>query len=176
MSQASATIQSIHSTLGVCSNALTTVTRRGATGACSQTRAIPPKSMTRISGKAGNLRSSSVHRRARAKPPNERGEEGSAIARLSRLALLKRAKQSTRTNIPRYFRALGPLRLMREDRDALASQIMIRPWAKRDRDAVQGLLSLLAPEARVVAGDAPTHVAELTVRWWGWSLRVFSPR
>ena len=42
----------------------------------------------------------------------------------------------------------------------MASQITIRPWAKRDRDAVQGLLSLLAPDALVVAGDAPTFVAE----------------
>jgi GNAT superfamily N-acetyltransferase len=42
----------------------------------------------------------------------------------------------------------------------VASQITIRPWAKRDRDAVQGLLRLLAPDALVVAGDAPTHVAE----------------
>jgi ribosomal protein S18 acetylase RimI-like enzyme len=42
----------------------------------------------------------------------------------------------------------------------VASQITIRPWAKQDRDAVQGLLSLLAPEALVVAGDAPTYVAE----------------
>jgi ribosomal protein S18 acetylase RimI-like enzyme len=42
----------------------------------------------------------------------------------------------------------------------VGAQITIRPWAKRDRDAVQGLLSLLATEARVVAGDAPTYVAE----------------
>jgi ribosomal protein S18 acetylase RimI-like enzyme len=40
------------------------------------------------------------------------------------------------------------------------SPITIRPWAQRDRDAVQSLLSLLGPEARVVAGDAPTYVAE----------------
>ncbi len=49
---------------------------------------------------------------------------------------------------------------MRKDRGAVASQITIRPWAKRDRDAVQGLLSLLAPHALVGAGDAPTYVAE----------------
>jgi GNAT superfamily N-acetyltransferase len=42
----------------------------------------------------------------------------------------------------------------------VASQITIRPWAKRDRAAVQGLLSLLAAEPLVVAGDAPTYVAE----------------
>jgi ribosomal protein S18 acetylase RimI-like enzyme len=42
----------------------------------------------------------------------------------------------------------------------VASQITIRPWAARDRDAVQGLLSLLAPEALVAAGDVPTYVAE----------------
>ena len=43
----------------------------------------------------------------------------------------------------------------------MASQISIRPWAERDRDAVQGLLlSLLAPDAPAVAGDAPTYVAE----------------
>ena len=48
---------------------------------------------------------------------------------------------------------------MRDDRGAVASQITIRPWAKRDRDAVQGLLSLLSPEAVVVAEDAPAYVA-----------------
>jgi hypothetical protein len=42
----------------------------------------------------------------------------------------------------------------------VASPITIRAWAKRDRDAVQGLLSLLAPDAPAVAGDAPTYVAE----------------
>lgn len=42
----------------------------------------------------------------------------------------------------------------------MASQLTIRPWAKRDRDAVQVLLSLLGPDAMVVAGDAPTYVAE----------------
>ena len=42
----------------------------------------------------------------------------------------------------------------------MASQITIRPWPARDRDAVQGLLSLLAPEALVAAGDVPTYVAE----------------
>jgi hypothetical protein len=42
----------------------------------------------------------------------------------------------------------------------VASRITIRPWAKRDRDAVQELLSLLAPNAPAVAGDAPTYVAE----------------
>jgi ribosomal protein S18 acetylase RimI-like enzyme len=42
----------------------------------------------------------------------------------------------------------------------VASQITIRPWGTRDHDAVQALLSLLAPEALVVAGDAPTYVAE----------------
>ena len=42
----------------------------------------------------------------------------------------------------------------------MASQITIRPWEERDRAAVQGLLSLLAPEALVVAGDTPTYIAE----------------
>jgi GNAT superfamily N-acetyltransferase len=40
------------------------------------------------------------------------------------------------------------------------SYLTIRPWEERDRDAVQRLLSLLARDARVVAGDAPVHVAE----------------
>jgi ribosomal protein S18 acetylase RimI-like enzyme len=42
----------------------------------------------------------------------------------------------------------------------MGSQITIRSWGEEDRDAVQGLLSELAPDARVVAGDAPTYVAE----------------
>jgi GNAT superfamily N-acetyltransferase len=46
----------------------------------------------------------------------------------------------------------------------VAAHITIRPWAKRDHEAVQRLLSLLAPEAVVVAGDAPTYVAEVDGR------------
>ncbi|MEA2294659.1 MAG: hypothetical protein QOE86_2298 [Solirubrobacteraceae bacterium] len=49
---------------------------------------------------------------------------------------------------------------MRQDPRSVTAQITIRPWAKRDREAVQGLLSLLSAEAVVVAGDAPTFVAE----------------
>jgi GNAT superfamily N-acetyltransferase len=41
-----------------------------------------------------------------------------------------------------------------------APELTIRPWTERDRDAVQALLSLLAPDARVVAADAPAYVAE----------------
>src|SRR5881628_3424761 len=38
--------------------------------------------------------------------------------------------------------------------------IAIRPWEERDREAVQGLLSLLSAEAEVRSEDAPTSVAE----------------
>jgi len=40
-------------------------------------------------------------------------------------------------------------------------QVTIRPWGKRDGDAVQGLLWLLASESVVLDGDAPTYVAEV---------------
>ena len=42
----------------------------------------------------------------------------------------------------------------------MAPQIAIRAWEPRDREAVQGLLSLLSAEAVVTAGDAPVYVAE----------------
>src|SRR3954451_16484878 len=38
--------------------------------------------------------------------------------------------------------------------------IAIRPWEERDREAVQGLLSVLSAEAEVRSEDAPTSVAE----------------
>src|SRR3954452_22749351 len=38
--------------------------------------------------------------------------------------------------------------------------IAIRPWEERDREAVQGLLSVLSAEAEVRSTDAPTYVAE----------------
>ena len=42
----------------------------------------------------------------------------------------------------------------------MRSPVTIRPWEQRDRDAVQVLLSLLAPDAALVGHDAPVYVAE----------------
>ena len=49
---------------------------------------------------------------------------------------------------------------MADGRSDHRGSLAIRPWTTHDRDAVQGLLSLLAPDARSVDDDAPTHVAE----------------
>ena len=37
--------------------------------------------------------------------------------------------------------------------------MLIRPWERRDREAVQRLLRLLSDDAEVTCDDAPTHVA-----------------
>jgi ribosomal protein S18 acetylase RimI-like enzyme len=43
--------------------------------------------------------------------------------------------------------------------DPRVEHLLIRPWVRADRDAVQALLRLLSDRATVAADDAPTYVA-----------------